>query len=55
MDLKIINLNNGVFTVEDENGEQQQVELYVRQVHQTIPGVSLICSPIDIEIKDEEK
>src|SRR5881227_580658 len=56
VDLRIINLTNGVFTVEDEDGVRQEVELYVRQVHKTIPGVSLICSPIEVEVGgDEEK
>lgn len=46
MDLKIINIkNDGVFTVEGEDGVQQDVVLYLRQTHPTIPGVSILCLP----------
>lgn len=56
MDLRIINIKeDGVFTVKDEDGRIANVQLFIRQVHPTIPGVSLLCSPIEIEVGEAEE
>lgn len=55
MDLRIINIKeDGVFTVKDEDGRIANVQLFIRQVHPTIPGVSLLCSPIEVEVSEDE-